>query len=106
MWFDKKTKSQQSELDLSNQYERKHSTDWQTNTCVICKRLLKIDLLGYDLLNSEISCDVFIRHEHKFLRNIKFLYTTKLLCSVSEIHQNLYKPFIVVSWFACNERRR
>ena len=33
--------------------------------------LLKIDLLGYDVLNSKMSDgDFFIRYEHKFLRNI------------------------------------
>ena len=33
--------------------------------------LLKINLLGYDVPNSEMSWrDFFIRYEHKFLRNI------------------------------------
>ena len=33
--------------------------------------LLKIDLLGYDVHNSEMSYgDFFIRYEHRFLRNI------------------------------------
>ena len=32
------------------------------------------------------------------------MYSTKLLCSVSKIYQNLYKSSSVVSWFACNQR--
>ena len=60
------------ELDLleKNQYERKHLIDWQRNKCVIWK-MLKTDLLGYDVPNSEMSySDIFVRYEHKFLRNI------------------------------------
>ena len=72
-WFNKKITSQHLESDLleKNQYQRKHPIDWQTNKCVICKMLLKIDPLGYDVPNSEMSKgDFFIRYEHKFLRNI------------------------------------
>ena len=72
-WFNNKIKSQHLELDLleKNQYERKHPIDWQTNKCVTCKMLLKIDPLGYDVPNFEMSySDFFIRYEDKFLRNI------------------------------------
>ena len=49
--------SQYIELDLSikNQYERKHALDWQKDKCVVCKLLLTIDSLGYDVPNSEMS---------------------------------------------------
>ena len=72
-WFNKNIKSQHLGLDLleKNQYERKHPTDWQTSKCVICKILLKTDLLGYNVPNSEMSFNYFfIRYEHKFLINI------------------------------------
>ena len=65
-WFNKKIKSQHLELDLleKNQYERKHMIDWRTNKFVICKMLLKIDLHGYDVPNSEMSYGhFFIRYE-------------------------------------------
>ena len=56
--------------------------------CVICKMLLKIDPLGYDVPNSEMSySDFFIRYEYKFLRNIYLdseiafvLYKTIMQC--------------------------
>ena len=55
---------------IQNQYERKHPIDWQKDKCVICKLLLKIDTLGFNEPNSEMSYgDFFIRYEHKFLRN-------------------------------------
>ena len=71
--FNKKIKSQYLELDLliKNQFERKHPIDRQKDKCVICKLLLKMDPLGYNILNSELSYgDFFIRYEYKFLRNI------------------------------------
>ena len=56
---------------IKNQYERKHPIDWQNGKCVICKLLLKIDTLAYNVPNSEISCvDFLIRYEHKFWRKI------------------------------------
>ena len=72
-WFNKKIKSQYLELDLAvkNEFERQNPIDWQKDKCVICKMLLKIDPLGYDVPNPEISYgDFFIRFKHKFLRNI------------------------------------
>ena len=72
-WFHKKTKLQYLELDLliKNQYERKHPIDWQRDKCAICKLLLKVDPLGYNMPNSKLSYgNFFIRYEHKFLRNI------------------------------------
>ena len=71
-WFNKKIKSQHLELDFlrKNQYERKSPIDWNNDKCVICKLLLKIDPIGYDVPNSKMSYgDFFIRYEHKFLRN-------------------------------------
>ena len=72
-WFNKKIKSQHLELDflIKNQYERKNPIDWNNDKCVICKLLLKIVPIGYDVPNSKMSYgDFFIRYEHKFLRNI------------------------------------
>ena len=72
-WFHKKTKFQYLELDLliKNQYGKKHPIDWQRDKCAICKFLLKVDPLGYNIPNSKISYgNFFIRYEHKFLRNI------------------------------------
>ena len=50
-WFNKKIKSQYLELDLGV----KNPIDWQKDKCVICKMLLKIDPLGYDVPNPEMS---------------------------------------------------
>ena len=56
---------------IQDQYERKHPIDWQKDKCVICNLLLKIDTLGFNVPNSEMSYgDFFIRYEQKFLRNI------------------------------------
>ena len=68
----KKTESQHLEPDflIKNQYERKNLIDWNNDKCVICKLLLKIDPIGYDVPNSKMSYgDFFVRYEHKFLRN-------------------------------------
>ena len=90
-WFNKKIKSQYLELDLmiKNQYERKHPVNWKTDKCVICKMLLKIDPLGYDMQSLKMSYgDFFIRYEHKFLKNIYSdnEIAESLLCSVSKVY--------------------
>ena len=47
-WLDTKIKSQSLEIDLKikNQFERENPINWQTDKCVGCKSLLKIDPLG------------------------------------------------------------
>ena len=109
-WFNKKIKLQHLELDLlkKNQNERKHPIDWQTNKCVTCKFLLKIDPLGYDVPNSGMSYgDFFIRYEHKVLRNI---YSDSEIAESPQIFtlQNYYvvhqKSFSIARWFPCNQR--
>ena len=79
-WFNKKIKWQHLELDLLEKtyYERKHQIDWQTNKCVICKMLLKVDRLGYDVPNDHF----FLRYEHKFLGNI---YSDPEIAELTEI---------------------
>ena len=92
-WFNKKIKSQYLELDLAvkNEFERQNSIDWQKDKCVICKMLLKIDPLGYDVPNPEISYgDFFIRFEHKFLRNIYIDEEIKQLAQICTL-QSYYK---------------
>ena len=72
-WFDIKIKSQNLEIDLKmkNQFERKNPINWQTDKCVECKCLLKIDPLDPHVPNHSMSYgDFFIRYEHKFLRSI------------------------------------
>ena len=72
-WFNNKIKSQYLELDLlvKNKFERQNPSNWQKDKCVICKILLKIDPLGYDVPNPEMSCgDFFIIFEHNFIRNM------------------------------------
>ena len=64
---------QHLELDLLEKYqfERKLMIDWQTSKCVVCKMLLKIDPLQYNVLNSEMSYgDFFIGYENFFLKNM------------------------------------
>ena len=71
-WFNQKIKSQYLEIDLltKNQYERKHPIEkminvlkikinWLKDKCVNCKMLLKTDLLGCDVPNSEMSYSNF-----------------------------------------------
>ena len=52
--------------------------------------MLKTDLLGYDVPNSEMSySDIFVRYEHKFLRNI---YSDSEIAKSPQIYtlQNYY----------------
>ena len=71
-WFNQKIKSEYLEIDLltKNQYERKHPIEkminvlkikinWLKDKCVNCKMLLKTDLLGCDVPNSEMSYSNF-----------------------------------------------
>ena len=51
-------------------YEIEHPINWDKDKCLICNLPLKIDLVGPDLLNNEMSYGDFIRYEHKFFRNI------------------------------------
>ena len=75
-WFNKKIKSQYLELDLAvkNKFERKNPIDWQKSKCVICKMLLKINPLGYDVQNTEMYyCDFIIINFQKI-----YTYTKRL----------------------------
>ena len=69
------------------------------NKCVICKLGLKIDPLGYDVLNSEMSsAEFFIRYGHKFLRNI---YSDPEIAELSQIctlqnYYIVYQKFIKI----------
>ena len=51
-------------------YEIEHPINWDKDKCLICNFPLKIDLVGPDVPNNEMSYGDFIRYEHKFLRNI------------------------------------
>ena len=94
-WFNQKIKSQHLEIDLltKNKYEKDHPMNWESDKCRICNFPLKIDPIGPDVLNKEMSYgDFFIRYEHKFLRNI---YSKEQLKSSPEIKtlQECYKTF-------------
>lgn len=72
-WFNRKIKSQHLEIDLltKNKYEKDNLINWEKGKCRICNFPLKIDLIGPDVPNNEMSYgDFFIRYEHKFLRNM------------------------------------
>ena len=61
--------------------------------------LLKIDLLGYDVPNSEMSYgNFFIRYKHKFLRNIysDFEITESPQICTLQIQYILYQKFIKI----------
>ena len=94
-WFNKKVKSQHLEIDLSrkNKYEKDHPINWNSDKCLICNFPLKIDLIGLDVPNNEMSYgDFCIWYEHKFLRNI---YSKEQLESAPQmkILQEYYKTF-------------
>ena len=94
-WFNQKIKSQHLEINLltKNKYEKDHPMNWESDKCRICNFPLKIDPIGPDVLNKEMSYgDFFIRYEHKFLRNI---YSKEQLKSSPEIKtlQECYKTF-------------
>ena len=77
--FNKKIKSQHLEIDafMKIQYERKNPSSWINDKCVICKMPLKIDPLGAETPDDQMSYSYFfIRFEHKFLRKI---YSVKQL---------------------------
>ena len=108
-WFNKKIKSQHPELHIliKDQYGRKNPIDWQKDKCVICKILLKIDPLGYDMLNPEMSYgDFFITFEHKFLTNIYSdpeIQESPQICTLIKYYETyqkiikifVYYPFLV-----------
>ena len=94
-WFNQKIKSQHLEIDLltKNKYEKDHPMNWESDKCRIGNFPLKIDPIGPDVLNKEMSYgDFFIRYERKFLRNI---YSKEQLKSSPEIKtlQECYKTF-------------
>ena len=45
-WFDTKSQNLEIDLKIKNQFERENPINWQTDKCVGCKSLLKIDPLG------------------------------------------------------------
>ena len=94
-WFNKKSKSQHLEIDLSrkNKYEKDHPINWNSDKCLICNFPLKIVLIGPDVPNNEMFYgDSYIRQEHKCLRNI---YSKEQLESAPQIKalQEYYKTF-------------
>ena len=71
VWHKVKSQNLEINLKIKNQFERENPINWQTDKCVGCKSLLKIEPLGPHVPNHLMShCDFFIRHKHKFLRNI------------------------------------
>ena len=94
-WFNKKIKSQHLEIDLSrkNKYEKDHPINWNSDKCLICNFPLKIDPIGPDVPNNEMSYrNFYIRHKDKFLRNI---YSKEQLERTPQIKtlQEYYKTF-------------
>ena len=100
-WFDTKTKSQNLEIDLKikNQFERENPINWQTDKCVGCKCLFKIDPFGPHVSNHSMSyCDIFIKYKHKFLRNIysnKEIFDLPQICTLEKYYET-YKKFVKI----------
>ena len=100
--FNKKIKSQHLQLDLliKNKYERKNPINWQGDKCVICKMPLKNEATNHNTPNPKMSYgDVFIRFEHKFLRNIysdEEIKQSPQICTLKKYYET-YKKFIKIS---------
>ena len=61
-WFNRKIKSQHLEIDLlrKNKYEKEHPINWDKDKCLICNFPLKIDPIGPDVPNNEMSYGDFL----------------------------------------------
>ena len=46
VWHKVKSQNLEINLKIKNQFERENPINWQTDKCVGCKSLLKIDPLG------------------------------------------------------------
>ena len=80
-----------------SQYERKNPIDWKNYKCGMCKLLLKIDPIGYDVLNSEMSYGD-LRYEHKFVRNIYLnveIIQSPQICTLKNYYED-YQKFIKI----------
>ena len=93
-WFNKKIKSQHLAINFSRKNKEKDCPiNWNSNKCLICNFPLKIDPVGPDVSNNEMSSsDFYIRYEHKFLRNT---YSKEQLKSAPQIKtlQEYHKTF-------------
>ena len=93
--FNRKFKSQYLQISPFDKfrYERNFPIDWQSDKCVICKFLLKVEPTNYQTPDDDMAfCDFIIRYEHKFLRNI---YTKEQINYSSDTKdlQSYYETF-------------
>ena len=100
-WFNKKIKSQHPELHIliKDQYGKKNPIDWQKDKCVICKIPLKIDPLGYDMLNPEMSYGDFLTNIYSDAE----IQESPQICTLKKYYETyqkiikifVYYPFLV-----------
>ena len=56
-WFNRKIKSQNLEINLlrKNRYEKEHPINWSEDKCHLCNFPLKIDTIGPNVPNNQMS---------------------------------------------------
>ena len=94
-WFSRKIKSQHLQIDIltKNKYEKKNPINWMEDKCCLCKFPLKVDSMNHNTPNNQKTYgDLYIRDEHKFLRNI---YSEDQIQTSPQIPtlENYYKTF-------------
>ena len=94
-WFNRKIKSQHLHIDIltKNKYEEKNPINWMEDKCCLCKFPLKVDSMNHSTPNNQKTYgDLYIRDEHKFLRNI---YSEDQIQTSPQIPtlENYYKTF-------------